>query len=305
MSTRSGTEPSSGPMTTPCTRWPSTSMIRPSGEKAASALASCRRARCCVQPQRAAMAIAMTIRDLTANVHLLERGRLVDLIDPVAIEQMRVAAPAVRGRARRIVARIVIAGHVDRRASCDVTVIFLFQRVAVIFEMVEDVERASARILDQTGADLVAVEQDMQTRHRLDLGALHLGPAADGNDAIIRKAAQIGRGRVHVAVTEAAEGLVAQHMFVHAVEMVDHRHPAPADAEGGMHMGLGPLKNAGQLVPIVDGVEVEMLERRTGDDQPVIFFARGGDLLEGAIKALHMLGGGVLGLVFGHMESFY
>src|SRR6056297_2657529 len=254
MSTRSGTEPSSVPITTPCTRWPSTSMMRPSGGKAASARASCRRARCCVQPQREIMAIANIISDLTANVHLLERGGLLNLVDPVAIEQMRMAAPAVRGRARGIVAGIVIARHVYRGAARDVAVIFLFQRVAVIFEMVEDVERAVGGILDQTGADLVAVEKDAKPRHRLDLGALHLGPAADRNDAIIREAAQIGRGRVHVAVPEAAEGLVAQHMFVHAVEMVDHRHPAPANAEGGMHMGLGPLKNAGQLVPIGDGV---------------------------------------------------
>src|SRR6056297_259313 len=126
MSTRSGTEPSSGPITTPCTRWPSTSMMRPSGGKAASALASCRRARCCVQPQRATRAIANIISDLTANIHLLERGRLVDLIDPVAIEQMRVAAPAVLRRARGIVAGIVVAGHVDRGAACNVAVVFLF-----------------------------------------------------------------------------------------------------------------------------------------------------------------------------------
>src|SRR6056297_3284055 len=105
-------------------------------------------ARYWVQPQRPASATARRIRDLTANGIHVERGGLVDLVDPVAVKQMRVAAPAVLRRPGGIIVRIVIAGHVYVPAIRDIAVIFLFEGVAVILEMVEDIERAMPWILD-------------------------------------------------------------------------------------------------------------------------------------------------------------
>ena len=90
-------------------------------------------------------------------------------------------------------------------------------------------------------------------------------------------------------------------MFWHAVEMIDHRHTAPADAKGGMHVGLGPVHHCGQLVPIGHVVEVEMFDGRAGDDQPVEFFTA--DIAERAVEALHMIGGRVAGLMIGHADQ--
>jgi hypothetical protein len=59
---------------------------------------------------------------------------------------MRMAAPTVLGRVGWVVVRVIVQRHIDRRARGDVAVIFLFQRVAVIFKMVEDIERAVACI---------------------------------------------------------------------------------------------------------------------------------------------------------------
>jgi hypothetical protein len=97
--------------------------------------------------------------------------------------------------------------------------------------------------------------------------------------------------------------LAVEQVFPDPVEVVDHRHPAPADAEGGMHIGLGPVEDARQLVPIGDVLEIQMLDRRAGDDQPVEFLARLLHLREGAVERLHMCGGGVLRLVARHPDQ--
>ena len=98
-----------------------------------------------------------------------------------------------------------------------------------------------------------------------------------------------------------AEQLFPQHMLGHAVEMMQHRHPAPAHAKGRMHVGLGPVHDRAQLVPIADLFVVQMLDRGAGDDQPVEFLVR--HVRKRAVKALHMLGGRVLGLVIGHADQ--
>jgi len=84
---------------------------------------------------------------------------LVDLIDPVAVKQVRVAAPPIRRPRPRVVAGVVVDRHPDRLSVADVAVVFLLQRAAVVFEVIEDVERAPARVLDQAGTDLVAADQ--------------------------------------------------------------------------------------------------------------------------------------------------
>ena len=69
----------------------------------------------------------------------------------------------------------------------DVAVVFLFQRIAVVFEMVEDVERAMPLVFDKAGADLIAAQQGLQARHRIDLVLPHLGPARHRDHAIVGK----------------------------------------------------------------------------------------------------------------------
>ena len=214
---------------------------------------------------------------------------------------MRVASPAIERRPRGVVIGIVVARNRDRLSRRHVAVVLFLQRARVVFEMVEDVERAVAGILDKAGADLVGAQQRDKPRRRVDLVLPHLGPAADRDQQVVGKAAQVGRGGGKVLVPETAEGLFGQHMLGHPVEMVDHRHPAPAHAEGGMDVGLRPVEDLAQLVPVGDGLEIQMLDRRAGDDQPVELLAR--HLAERAVERRHVLGGGVAGLVPGHPDQ--
>src|SRR6056297_81541 len=160
------------PMLSAWTRWPFTSRMRPSGGKAASARASWARASSCATTQSRASASRQARAILTANGMKIEGRCLVNLVDPVAVKQMRMAAPAVLRRARGIVAGIVIAGQGDRRAIVHVAIIFLLERVAVIFKVVEDVERAMRGILDQAGTDLVTVQKDVEIGYGFDLDIL-------------------------------------------------------------------------------------------------------------------------------------
>ena len=66
-------------------------------------------------------------------------------------------------------------------------------------------------------------------------------------------------------------------------------------------MGLGPVHDLTQLVPIGDLLERQMLDRGAGDDQPVEFLIP--HLLEGAVEGFHMGGGGVACLVFRHADQ--
>ena len=96
-------------------------------------------------------------------------------------------------------------------------------------------------------------------------------------------------------MAKAAKGLGVQNVFLHPVEMVDHRHAAPAYPKGRVHIALAPIHDAAQFLPIGDFLKRQMFDRGTGDDQPIEFFAP--DIADGAVKALHMIGRGVAGAV--------
>ena len=110
---------------------------------------------------------------------------MVNFIQPIAIQKMRMAAPAVLRRVGGVVVGVIVQRHVDRRVSGDVAVIFLFQRVAVILEMVKNIERAVPRIFHQAWPNLFAAQKRAKARRGRNLGLPNFGPAADGDDEII------------------------------------------------------------------------------------------------------------------------
>ena len=85
------------------------------------------------------------------------------------------------------------------------------------------------------------------------------------------------------------------------MEVPRHRHAAPADAKGGMHVGLGPVHDLPQLVPIGDLFERQMFDGCAGDDQTVEFLVL--HVLKGPVEFLHMGGGRMTRLVFGHADQ--
>jgi len=216
---------------------------------------------------------------------------------------MRVTAPSVFWRATWIILRIVIARYVDRGAGIHVTIIFLFERITVIFKMVEDIERAMRFIFDQTGANFVACQEGGKIGVFVDIRRANFGPPADRDHEIIRKTPQIRRIRDQIILAITPECLFGQVKFGHPMEMINHRHAAPTHAKGGMNVGLRPIHDAFQLIPIGDVFEWKVFDRGACDDQTVKLFARRFNFGEGAIKAFHMIGGRVARLVFAHPDQ--
>ena len=68
---------------------------------------------------------------------------------------MGVTAPAVFRGSGRVVLGEVIGWHGDWLARLDIAEIFLGQRVRVIFDMVEHVERAVTRVVKQAQPGLI------------------------------------------------------------------------------------------------------------------------------------------------------
>ncbi len=234
-------------------------------------------------------------------VDLVGRG-LVDLVDPVAVEELPVAAPAVLRRPGGVVVGEVVDRHRDRAALGEVAVVLLLERRRVVLEVVEHVEGAvrrgprsgrgrprrsgsapRARGGAATSSSRTSVQRLTGTTK---LSEKPCSSCADGSDG---------------AVAEAAEGLGRQHVLGDAVEVVQHRHAAPADAHGRVHVGLGPVEDLAQLAPVADRLEVEVLDRRAGDDEAVeAALAR---LAERLVEGLEVRGGGVARLVVGHADQ--
>ena len=59
---------------------------------------------------------------------------------------------------------------------------------------------------------------------------------------------------------------------------------SPAQMHGGCHMGLAPLHDPGQLLPVIDLLKLHQLHRCAGDDHSVEMFLL--DLRECHIKLI-------------------
>ena len=98
---------------------------------------------------------------------------------------MRMAAPSVLRRLARIIIWIIIVRHVDICRRRNIAVIFLFQGVAIIFKMIENVQRATSGILHQTGANFGATQKRGQAGMVINIGLADFGPATHWDNALI------------------------------------------------------------------------------------------------------------------------
>ena len=102
-------------------------------------------------------------------------------------------------------------------------------------------------------------------------------------------------------VVEHAELLVRQRIFGNAVEMVQGCLCAPADVHGGLDVGLRPIKNLLQLVPIGHFFERHQLHGGTGDHKPVEFLMR--HIRKVAVEGEHVFGRCVFRRVRRHLDE--
>ena len=70
---------------------------------------------------------------------------------------------------------------------------------------------------------------------------------------------------------------------------------APADMQGGMDVRAAPIHDLNQFVPVLHFLKRHVLDRRTGDDQPVILFIP--NIIKGLVKGEKMILGRILGMI--------
>jgi len=198
------------------------------------------------------------------------------------------AAPEVSGGLAWIILGEIINREVYRPPCFDITVVFLLKRITVIFEMVKDIDGAMCLILHKAGSHFLTSQKRHQPLCPVNFSLTNFCPAADRNDTAVRKATQILRGWMQNLVPETPECFVRQHVFFNIMKIFQHRHAAPADAKGGMDIGLGPIQNSLQLFPIIHIFVRQMFNRSTGHNKAIKFFTTVLHCFEGAIKILHM-----------------
>ena len=76
-------------------------------------------------------------------------------------------------------------------------------------------------------------------------------------------------------------------LFLNSVVIIKPCLRRPTDMEGGMNMGLTPLHNLAQLMPIIHILKFHMFHRSTGDDHTIEFSVL--QLIKGLIKRQQML----------------
>mgnify|MGYP003865155433 CR=1 FL=1 len=133
---------------------------------------------------------------------------MVNLVDPIPIKKMRVAAPSVQRFLTWVIVGVVVIRYIDWSAFRNIAIIFLFQATTVIFKVVEDIQRPVVGIFDQAGAHFGAAQQSFQAGMLINLVLTHFGPARHRDHKVVGKTAQVGRGRSPVLLTEA----VAPHI---------------------------------------------------------------------------------------------
>src|SRR3954464_2879423 len=200
--------------------------------------------------------------------HVEWRG-LVKLIDPVAEQQVCVAAPAVFRLTGRVVLRKIVAWRRDRFARRDVTKILVGERTRVVLDVIEHMQRAMRGIVQQAKPGLIRLHQNLQSAPWRNVFPVHIGPARDGHREVVRKAAQVRRRRCQVSVAVDTERLLWKRILRHAMEMMDGRLRTPADVEARMHIGERPVEHTAQFVPVGHLLERYGLDRRARHDEAV------------------------------------
>ena len=229
-------------------------------------------------------------------------GGLVDVVvEPVGVQQLPGAAPVDDGGQAGVAAGEVVGGQVGVKPPLHVPEILLGQGVVVVLRVGEDEKAAVVRALHPEHPRLVGQGQDFQLRLFQQLFHGDFGVAGVGGPEVVVKPPEQGGAPADDGVLVYAGQLAGKGALIDAVVAVKPRLGAPADVEGGVDVGAGPVHNLAQLVPIVHLLKLQVLHRRAGDNHAVELLVP--HLVKGGVEGLQMGDVGVLGGVAPGLEQ--
>ena len=98
-----------------------------------------------------------------------------------------------------------------------------------------------------------------------------------------------------------AEELLRQQLLAHTVPIVERAHRTPAQVHGGEDVGGSPVENLLELVPVVDLLEIEVLDGRSRHHKTVVIVVF--ERIERLVELHQMVGAHVRGLVGGGLHE--
>ena len=100
---------------------------------------------------------------------VVRRGLVDEVVEPVLVQQVCVAAPCDHGRLGIVVIRVIVLRHMDGKSGVFIAQIFRLQRPRVVFRMAGDEDLPAA--LGRHGVDpgLLGRGEDFQLAAALDI----------------------------------------------------------------------------------------------------------------------------------------
>ena len=230
---------------------------------------------------------------------------MVDIVvEPVGVDQLAGGAPPDNGGLVGVVVGEVVPGHLDVQPPVHVPPVFLGQGVSVVFQVAQEEELAAVLGFSQR------TPRPPPTRPGLpDRGLCGCPPPALpvcrewGVIEPVVKSPEQGGGGFEYPVVKDPKEFLGQGILGNPIVVVEPRLGAPADVQGGVDMGFGPLHDLAQLLPVVHRLKVQVFYRGAGDDQAVVVLVL--DLVVGGVEGLQVAPVHVLGVVADGLQQFH
>ena len=202
------------------------------------------------------------------------------------------APPADHGFFGIIIVREVIHRHMDGQAQILVPNILVAEGFRIILGMAGNENLSATLGLYRVNASLIGGRDNPQIPNLLDVLPQHRGVAGMGYHKGIVKAAEQNGSLVISVVGIDAEEFLRQWLFIDTIMVIKACLSAPANVQRGMDIGLAPLHDPAQFIPVVHFLKRHLLHRRAGNDHavklPVLQF------IKGLVKGKQMFLGNIL-----------
>ena len=178
-------------------------------------------------------------------------------------------------------------GNVGVDPAPQIALVFKAQRVGIVLGVPEHEELAAVRALHDVQPGLVRLGNNLKVGASLDHFTARLGvPRVHSVEPVIESAHE-RRGALHQPVLVNTGELCGELPLANAVMVVEPCLRAPANVQRGVHVLKRPIHNALKLRPIINILEIKLLDRRARDDEPVEMLML--NLFERAIERLEMV----------------